>query len=363
MNKETILPFYAKASIFILGIIGLLFVLYVAQQIIVPLVFAFVIAIVLQPVVHFLLTKKMNRVLAISLTLVLTFIILAGFSLLFYSQASRFGESWPILVEKFTALLNDSISNISNYLDIDPILIRNWISKTKAELINGSSALIGQTLVSLGNLVAVLFLVPVYVFIILFYQPLIQEFIHQLFSTSYRAKVNEIVTQTKTLIQHYLVGLCIEFVLVATLYSLTLFLLGIDYAILLGILGALLNVIPYVGGIVGTALPIMVAFATKDSGWYAVYVIVIYYIIQLIDNNYIVPRIVASKVQINALFSIIAVFAGNALWGVSGMFLSIPLLAIIKLIFDHVESLKPWGYLLGDSMPMQHKKKTNQKIT
>jgi len=113
----------------------------------------------------------------------------------------------------------------------------------------------------------------------------------------------------------------------------------------------LLNVIPYIGGLVAVALPMMVALATKSNPWFALYILVIYYIIQLIDNNYIVPKIVASKVKINALFSIIVVIAGNALWGVPGMFLSIPLLAIVKLIFDHVEPLKPWGFLLGDTMP------------
>ncbi len=83
-----------------------------------------------------------------------------------------------------------------------------------------------------------------------------------------------------------------------------------------------------------------------------------FYVIQLIDNNYIVPKIVASKVKINALFSIIVVFAGNALWGVPGMFLSIPMLAIIKLICDHIEPVKPWGFLLGDTMPPILKIKT-----
>ncbi len=83
----------------------------------------------------------------------------------------------------------------------------------------------------------------------------------------------------------------------------------------------------------------------------AVYVVLAYYFIQLVDNNYIVPKIVASKVKINALFSIIAIIAGNAIWGITGMFLSIPLLAIIKLICDHIEPLKPLGFLLGDTMP------------
>jgi predicted PurR-regulated permease PerM len=127
--------------------------------------------------------------------------------------------------------------------------------------------------------------------------------------------------------------------------------LGIEYALLLGIVGALLNVIPYIGGLVAVALPMIVALATKSTPIYALYVLIIYYIIQLIDNNFIVPKIVASKVKINALFSIIVVLAGNALWGIPGMFLSIPLLAIVKLLFDHIEPLKPWGLLLGDTMP------------
>ena len=163
--------------------------------------------------------------------------------------------------------------------------------------------------------------------------------------------MTEIITKIKTVIQRYLTGLVIEAIMVAVMDSVALLILGIDYAILLGIIGALLNVIPYIGGVVAVALPMMIAIATKSTAWYAVYVLAAYYFIQLIDNNYIVPYIVSSKVKINALFSIIVVLAGNALWGISGMFLSIPLLAIVKLIFDHIEPLKPWGFLLGDSMP------------
>jgi predicted PurR-regulated permease PerM len=163
--------------------------------------------------------------------------------------------------------------------------------------------------------------------------------------------VTEIVTQTKTVIQRYLVGLIIEAMIVAALDATALLVLGIDYAILLGIFAALLNVIPYIGGLVAVALPMIVAIVTKTSAWVAIYVLILYYIIQLIDNNLIVPYIVASKVKINALFSIIVVFIGNALWGIPGMFLSIPLLAIGKLIFDRIELLKPWGFLLGDTMP------------
>jgi predicted PurR-regulated permease PerM len=185
---------------------------------------------------------------------------------------------------------------------------------------------------------------------ILFYQPLLRDFIFKLFSESKQAQVGKIFTQTKVVIQRYLVGLVIELVIVAILNIAALFILGIEYAVLLGIAGALLNIIPYIGGIISVALFMFIALITK-SPEYMLYVVGAYSLIQFIDNNYIVPKIVASKVKINALFSIIVVIAGNALWGIPGMFLSIPILAIVKLIFDNIESLKPWGFLLGDTMP------------
>lgn len=344
-------PFYAKLTIFIIGLIGLVAILYIGKSIIVPLVFAIIMAILLSPVVNFLVRKRINRIVAIFIALFLTFIVIAGFGVLLFSQASRFTDSWPVLVVKFTDIFNDAIIWASGYLDIDPQKIHIWITKTQSEIINTSTTAIGQTLVTIGTGVMIAFLLPLYVFLILYYRPILHDFIRRLFKEGHQSQVSEVVSQIKNVIQRYLVGLIIETFIVAGMQITTLFVLGIEYAILLGIIGALLNLIPYIGGIVAVALPMIVALATKDSAWFAIYVLVIYYIIQLIDNNFIVPYIVASKVKINALFSIIVVFVGNAIWGIPGMFLSIPLLAIVKLIFDHIESMKPWGFLLGDTMP------------
>lgn len=369
IDKELNIPFYAKTTIFFIGLIALITILYIAQGIIIPFVFALIIAILLNPVVNFFVKIRVNRILAISITLLLSVIIIAAFCLLMFSQISQFSESWPLLVEKFTLILNQSISSTAGYFNVNPENIHAWITKTQSEILNISSSAIAQTLVTVGSGLAAVLLIPIYVFLILFYQPLLLEFIRRLFKDQHQGDVTEIVTQTKTVIQRYLFGLVIETAIVATLDASALLILGVQYAILLGIIGALLNLIPYIGGLVAVALPMMIALATKSSAWYAVYVLVIYYIIQLIDNNYIVPMIVASKVKINALFSIIVVLAGNMLWGIPGMFLSIPILAIIKLICDHIESLKPWGFLLGDTMPpllnikpiSRKKKKTTNK--
>jgi predicted PurR-regulated permease PerM len=350
-DEELKLPFYGKAIIFIIGLFVIFTILYIAKRIIVPLIFATIIAIVLHPVVNFFVRLRINRILAIAITLLLTFLVLGGFGLILFSQANRFSESWPILVEKFTSMLNSTISDAADYFNKDPQMIHDWITKTQGELINTSSAAIGQTIVILGNGLLVLFLIPFYVFMILFYKPILIEFIRRLSGSNYETRVKEIVTQIKTVIQRYLVGLVIEAVMMAVMNTIALLMLGIEYAFILGILAALLNVIPYVGGIIAVALPMMVALVTKSSPLYALYVLIAYYIIQLIDNHYIVPYVVASKVKINALFSVIVVLVGNALWGIPGMFLAMPILAIVKLICDHIEPLKPWGFLLGDTMP------------
>jgi predicted PurR-regulated permease PerM len=177
------------------------------------------------------------------------------------------------------------------------------------------------------------------------------EFFHKLFSEKNHSTVGEVINQIKTVVQRYLVGLVLEVIIIAVLNSVGLLILGIDYAILLGIIGALLNLIPYIGGIVAVALPMMIAIVTTSTPMNALYVLGIYYFIQIVDNNYIVPKIVASQVRINAMVSIVAIFAFGLLWGIPGMFLSIPLIAIVKVIFDHFESLKPWGFILGDTMP------------
>ena len=184
------------------------------------------------------------------------------------------------MVEKFTETLNQTISEVAGYLDLKPEVIHDWITKSKGELLHFSNEAIGQTLLSVGNGVMLLLLIPVYIFLILFYQPLLIEFIHRLFSANDHHQVSEIVTQIKTVIQRYLVGLVIEAVMVAAMDTTALLILGIDYAILLGIIGALLNVIPYIGGLVAVALPMIVALATKSSAWYAFYVLGSYYFIR-----------------------------------------------------------------------------------
>jgi predicted PurR-regulated permease PerM len=222
------------------------------------------------------------------------------------------------------------------------------------EAANNSRAIVGQTLNGLLGILSVVFLIPVYIFLLLFYKTLILNFFYEVFSEEHQKKVGEILTQTKSAIQSYIVGLLIETSIVAIMNSAALLLLGVPNAILIGVIGAILNLLPYIGGIVAIALPVIMATISMDGFTTQLLIVAAYGVIQFIDNNILVPRIVSSKVEINALISIVIVLMGAALWGISGMFLSIPFISVLKIIFDRIDGLRPWGKLLGDTVPTQH---------
>jgi putative permease len=136
--------------------------------------------------------------------------------------------------------------------------------------------------------------------------------------------------------------------IVATILCIVFWLLGIKYAMLLGIITGLFNIIPYIGIFTALLFSILVTFATAAGTTKIVLVLVAVVIMHLIDSNVLLPLIVASKVKINGLITLLGVVIGEMMWGIPGMFLSIPVIAIAKIIFDRVESLHPWGFLLGD---------------
>lgn len=350
MNKPLQIPFYLKVSQIILGIIALFFVLYIGQAIILPLIYALILAILMNPAVNYLLGKRVNKILAITIVLLVTTIALLALVYFISAQMVSFGEVLPQLKSKFNMLLSQSIDFISRTFNVDQKTINGWIAKGKTELSSSSSGLIGQTLSTFTDVVLVFTLLPVYIFMFLYYKPLLLEFISKLSPPENKDSVGEVLVETRLLVQSYLSGLLLEAAIVSALNALGLFILGVDYAILIGLIGGILNIIPYLGGIIATAIPMLLALATK-SPTTALLVLGVYLLVQFIDNNYLMPVIVASRVRINALFSVIVVLIGGALWGIAGMFLSIPLTGLLKVIFDRVDSLVPFGFLLGDTMP------------
>jgi len=342
-------PFYMKAPVILLGIVITVFILNVLQDVLVPLAFAGLIAILLNPLSN-RLGKYLPRVISIAAALLIALLTVMVLMYFLSSQVAHFFDDLDAIKLKLSHLLHDLQWWLQNQFGLS--------SKKQVQMLNDAAtsgkAMIGQTLSGILGVLSVVFLIPVYTFLILIYKTLILNFLFEVFSEENQSKVLEIIGETKLAIQSYIVGLLIETSIVAVLNSAALLILGVQNAILIGVIGAILNLLPYIGGIIAIGLPVLMATLTTDGFTTQLLIIGAYALIQFIDNNILVPRIVSSKVQINALISIVVVLLGAALWGISGMFLSIPFIAVLKIIFDRIDGLKPWGKLLGDTIPTEH---------
>jgi predicted PurR-regulated permease PerM len=351
-------PFYFKATVILFGLVLAVFSLFVLKGILIPFSFAMIFAILLNPLVTKFRKAGLGNAMSILIAMLIAIIVFAAIMYFLSSQIAGFAESFPALRDKFGVILNQLKIWVQQSFGIS---IAKQVELLN-EAVNSSKGFVGQTVgTAIGTLVVV-FILPVYIFLLLFYKTLILNFLFEVFAEENSKQVSEVLGQTKYAIQSYMVGLLIEALIVAILNSTALLILDVKYAILLGVLGAILNMLPYIGGIIAIALPMLIATVTKDGYSTQLGILIAYIIIQFIDNNFLIPKIVSSKVQINALISIIIVLLGGALWGVPGMFLSIPFVAILKIIFDRVEGLKPWGKLLGDEVPTRHKGQLWEKL-
>lgn len=349
-EKENEYPFYIKLPAILIGLIAAVYILFVLGDILIPLAFAALIAILLNPL-YARFETIMPKVPAILLTLLIACLVIAGLFYFLSTQIAVFLERLPLIKQKLTLLLVQLQHWTKNELGFS---IQKQVSALTSSLNNGGGDMLKNTVGPVLSFISVVVLIPTYIFLMLYYKPLILDFLFQIFSEKHSLRVAEILSETKGAVQSYMQGLMIETVVVCTLNSVALLVIGVPSAIVIGVIGGILNLIPYIGGLIAIALPVLMVTISRDGFSGQVAVIASYLVIQFVDNNILVPRIVSSKVQVNALISIIGVLLGGALWGVAGMFLSIPLIGVLKIIFDRIDELKPWGSLLGIEVPAEH---------
>lgn len=339
-------PLYQRLSLTILGVTALFFVLWVAQSIVVPLLFAMLLAMLLDPLVIRLTRWHIPRPLSIATMVVVAMLAIAGLGYFIVTQAAHFSELVPELKSKSNDLLKEGERWLMNSARVEHKDVNDAVDKVKEQSMENGGKLVTTTLTAVGTLFGFFFLLPVFTFLVLFYKGLFHEFLSRLFHKSQQATLDDVLGGTKGVVQRYLIGLIFEAAIVTALNWVGLYFIGLKFALLMAVLASLLNLIPYIGIIIGTIIPMIVAITTQDATA-ALWVLALFSAVQFIDNNLIVPLVVASRVEVNAFMSILVVLVGGALWGIPGMFLAIPLTAMLKVIFDRVPGLEPFGYLLG----------------
>lgn len=351
--KKTTTPFYEKLSLVLIGLIALGFLVKEGKQVLDPLMFGFLFAILLLPIANFFEKKfRFPRSLSSFVSILLMIAFIGGILYLVGSQISGLANDWPQLKSQVSQSVSDLQGWITHAFHINASKQMTYVNNTTKKIIASGTDVIGTTFGAISSLMLFYAFILIFTFLILFYRRLLLRFLICVFKEDHSSVVFDIVENIQTILRQYIIGLLLEMFIVATIACTAFWIIGIKYAVLLGLIVGLFNIIPYVGIFTALLLSGIITFATgtvKDTLIVVISVIGIH----AVDSNLLLPTIVGSKVRLNALITFLGIVLGEMIWGLSGMFLSIPTIAILKIIFDRVESLKPWGFLLGGAYEYQ----------
>lgn len=335
----------------LLFVICVVFILYVLKPIVVPIIIAIILSVSIFPFVSYLEQKwHFNRVFSTISAILLLSLFLILLVLFIGIQIADILDKGVSYAEKLSAVYNSIASKVETLLGLDKQEFSLKKIKLGETLKENLSSIFEFVTIS-GSIFADFVLIPLYMFFFLTYRKFFKSFVFRAFSkddNTFKAKT--ILSKLYDVQQNYLIGLFTVMGIVGVLNSIGLLILGIDNAIFFGFLAALLLIIPYIGVIIGSLLPALVALATKDSLLYPVLVIAIFGFIQFLEGNFITPKVTGLKVSINPFVAIVSIILFSMLWGVSGMIVALPVIASLKVIFDTNPMLKPYGFLIGEPL-------------
>lgn len=321
--------------------------MYFASAFLIPLAFAGILAMLMTPLCARLEARGINKALASFLCILILLLVVGGIGVLLSTQITNFAEDLPQIEQQ----INDQLRSIQLYVQetfgISPE------EQEKAVKDGSESGGVGSMVVGFLNaftsIMANSLLVLVYMFLLLFYRSRFPKFIMKVVNEDEKEQTRHIISESSQVAQQYLIGRGILILILAILYSIGMSIIGLDNAVFLSMIAALLSIIPYVGNILGFFLLMLMALAQGEGSTMYISILIVFSLVQFIESYLLEPYVVGAEVDIHPFFTVVIIIVGELIWGVAGMILAIPLLAIVKIIFSHINSLEPYAYLIGDT--------------
>ncbi len=322
--------------------------LYFSKPFLAPFAIAGILSMLFLPLANKLEHKGISRGFStlISTTLLITFI--AGLFILLSTQLAGLSEDLPSIKENINKTIEQIKAYISNSLGISLAKQEQVLAQQKSSNSGQTSALITATLSFLFSILVDTILVLVYIFLLMFYRTKLKKFILKLVPDVRNSQTSYIIHQSSKVAAKYLIGLGTMIVMLWIMYGIGFTIIGVKNAIFFAVLCGVLEIIPFVGNVTGTGLTLLMGLSQGGGSSIIIGILVTYAIVQFVQTYILEPLVVGSEVNINPLFTILVIVIGELVWGVAGMVLAIPTLGIIKVICDNVETLKPYGYLIGE---------------
>jgi predicted PurR-regulated permease PerM len=347
MKKVSTIDQSAK-SIFIISMV--IVALYFFGNVLMPIIFSGMVSIILLPFARFWENMGISKGFSALITVLIISILIIGVVFVIIIQSQDIVQELPDLMKSNKDFLNIknipfTSDSIQTYIDRHIDTLTNIVQELKGALIS----LIEGSFIGLKNTLFFLFSCPIYIFFMLLYRDNVFRFVEAYHKKEHdEGEGRKIIEEVKGSLYQYLKGLILVILIIGVLTTVGLYILGIKNALFFGIVAAILAPIPYIGVIVSALIPTVLALLTKDSGWYAVGVIGIFAFIQFIEGNFITPRIMGNNTNVNPLIILVSLVIFGSITGILGVILTVPLLAVIKVIINYYPNLKPWTYLFEE---------------
>jgi predicted PurR-regulated permease PerM len=361
-----LLPYNIRLCIQLLSFVLIIFILIEGQTIFVPLYLSVLISILLLPIANLLEHINFPRALAALVSVVISFVIIFFIIYLLSAQIISFLNDIPAIKIHLAAHYLTLQNVLEHRFNISLIQQKSLFNSASEDIQSSGLGYAKQTFYTLTQTLVFIIFIIIYSFLILFYRSTIKHFILAMFIKQNKKSIDDVINNAKKVLKNYISGLLIEMAIISTSNSILLLIIGLKYAIFLGVFTGVLNIMPFIGIYTGIIFTALVALTTDASMSQIVWMIIGLLIIHFIDANFLMPRIVGAKVKINALMTMLGAIAGGLLMGIAGIFLALPTIAILKIIFDRIEGMEAWAILLGDETNSPTKKivqTINKKLT
>ncbi len=341
------LPLIARATILMLFWILLFFVLTEIKNFLYPIFLAALFAYLLYPLANFLEKHKVHRILANLISIILGIIVIYGVVFFIYKNLQKFLVDIPTMEKQAISNLTVLFNGIRDSLGIEATEgtpVQDSVMSALASIKSGLTTYLSSTF----HTFFAIFIMPVFIFFFLFKRNKIERFVYMLTPEHKHERADKILYRINHITIKYITGVAVVVAILAVLNSIGFIIIGLKYAVLWGVIAALFSFIPYFGTFIGYSIPILMAILTGKSPDLAVSVVIQMIIVVFIEHNLLTPNIVGSYVKISPFIIILSVLFGGAVWGVPGMFIIVPIMAMAKVLCDEVPELNAYGYLIGE---------------
>ncbi len=347
-NQKKKVPFVVRLACVLVSLIAIIYICIVGKSVLVPLVIGFLVSMLLLPLSNFQEKRlKFPRIVSSLVSPILFTLAVIAVIYFIGTQMAQFTEDLPEFQQQIEQLFHEAQVFVYDKFGVSEQEQIRYIEKNAIEVLKRGSGVLGTAVTSVTSMLASSMFVFLAIFFFLLYRSHLVKFLIWCFPPKDQTKVKEVIVEIQSIIKQYIFGLLIQVIAVSSLMFIAYSIIGIKYALLFAVLCGVLNLIPYIGIFTATVLAAIVTLATGEP-IQALWVIVAVVVVNSIDGNIITPKIIGSKVALNSFVVLFGIVIAESIWGIAGMFLAIPVLAILKIIFDNVEGMRPYGFVLGE---------------